>query len=31
MERRDVDAKGGDITGNRNNKKGGKPFINYNS
>ena len=31
MEKRNVGVKGGDIIGKRNNKKGGKPFINYNS
>ena len=30
-EKRDVNAKGGDVTGKRNNIKGGKPLINYNS
>ena len=31
VEKRDVSAKGGDVTGKRNNKEGGKPLINYNS
>ena len=31
MEKCDVGAKGGDVTGERNNKEGGKPFINYNN
>ena len=31
IEKRDVGVKGGDVIGKRNNKKGGKPFINYNS
>ena len=31
IERRNVSVKGGDITGKRNNKKGGKLFINYNN
>ena len=31
IKRRDVSVKGGDATGKRSNKKGGKPFINYNS
>ena len=26
-EKRDVGAKGGDVTGKHNNKKGGKPFL----
>ena len=30
IERRNVNAKGGDAIGKRNNKKGGTPFINYN-
>ena len=31
MEKRNVSAKDGDVTGKRNNKEGGKPFINYNN
>ena len=32
IEKRDKSVKGGDVTGKRNNnKKGGKPLINYNS
>ena len=31
VEKRDVSVKGGDVTGKRNNKKGEKPLINYNS
>ena len=31
MEKRDVSAKGGDVTGKRNNKEGEKPFTNYNN
>ena len=31
MEKRDVGAKSGDVTGKRNNKEGEKPLINYNS
>ena len=31
IEKRDISVKGGDIMGKRNNKKGEKPFINYNS
>ena len=31
MEKYDVSVKGGDVTGKRNNKKGEKPFINYNN
>ena len=31
MEKRDISVKGGDVTGKRHNKKGGEPFINYNS
>ena len=31
IEKRDVSVKGGDITGKRNNKDKGKPFINYNN
>ena len=30
MEKRDIGVKGGDVTGKRNNKKGEKPFIDYN-
>ena len=29
IKRRDVGVKGGDVTEKRNNKKGGKPLINY--
>ena len=31
IEKRDVGAKGGNVTGKRNNKKGEKPLINYNN
>ena len=31
IERYDVGVKGGNVMGKRNNKKGGKPLINYNS
>ena len=31
IEKRNVSVKGGDATGKRNNKEGGKPLINYNS
>ena len=31
IEKRDISIKGGDVTGKRNNKKGGKPFIKYNN
>ena len=31
IEKRNVNVKGRDVTGKRNNKKGEKPFINYNS
>ena len=31
IEKRNISVKGGDVTGKRNNKKGGTPFINYNS
>ena len=31
IEKRDVSVKGGDVTRKHNNKKGGTPFINYNS
>ena len=31
IEKRDVNAKGGDVIRKRNNKQGEKPFINYNS
>ena len=31
MEKRDIGVKGGDAIGKRNNKEGGKPFINCNS
>ena len=31
IKKRDVNVKGGDVIGKRNNKEGGKPFINYNS
>ena len=31
IEKRDVSVKGRDAMGKRNNKEGGKPFINYNS
>ena len=31
VKKRDVNAKGGDVTGKRNNKEKGKPFTNYNS
>ena len=30
IEKRDVGAKGGDVTGKRNNKEGEKPLTNYN-
>ena len=30
-EKRDVGVKGGDVIRRRNNKEGGKPFINYNN
>ena len=30
IERRNISVKGGDIIGKRNNKEGGKPFINCN-
>ena len=29
IEKCDVNVKGGDVIGKRNNKEGGKPFINY--
>ena len=31
IERRDINVKGGDIIGKRNNKEGEKPLINYNN
>ena len=31
MEKRDISAKGGDVIRKRNNKEGGKLFINYNN
>ena len=31
IEKCDINIKGGNITGKRNNKEGEKPFINYNS
>ena len=31
IEKRDINAKGGDVTGKYNNKEGEKPFINYNN
>ena len=31
IEKYNINVKGGDVTGKRNNKKGGIPFINYNN
>ena len=31
IEKRNIGIKGGDVTGKRNNKEGGTPFINYNN
>ena len=31
IEKRNVNVKGGDVIGKRNNKEGEKPFINYNN
>ena len=31
IEKRDINVKGGDVTGKRNNKEGGTPLTNYNS
>ena len=31
IEKCDINAKGGDVTGKYNNKKGEKPLINYNN